>query len=88
MNLAMSEGFGGVDFANLKLPATMYVDYIRIYQHPDKIDVGCDPADRPTKKYIDEHPLIYQNASMKSFAESGYPLPTFTIGQPCPPDDI
>ncbi|RKP08191.1 beta-glucan synthesis-associated [Thamnocephalis sphaerospora] len=83
MNVAISDGFGMVDFRNARFPATMYVDYMRIYQHPDKIDIGCDPKDRPTKKYIDDHPFLYQNATLRKFAEAGYPLPQYSLNGQC-----
>lgn len=33
----------------------MSVDYIRVYQDPDNINVGCDPEDFPTSKYINRY---------------------------------
>ncbi|KAL0579721.1 hypothetical protein V5O48_002285 [Marasmius crinis-equi] len=53
-NLGMSTNFGDVDLENLVFPAHMYVDYIRVYQHPDHINIGCDPKEFPTKAYIEE----------------------------------
>ena len=50
----MSTNFGFVDLDHLQFPATMKVDWIRVYQDPDAINVGCDPEDFPTKAYIDE----------------------------------
>ena len=52
MNLGISENFGTVDYDNLKFPSTMRVDWIRVYQDPDSINVGCDPPDFPTAEYI------------------------------------
>jgi len=54
----MSHNFGAVDIPNLVFPAHMYVDYIRVYQHPDHINIGCDPKEFPTKAYIDEYVLF------------------------------
>jgi hypothetical protein len=31
----------------------MRIDWVRVYQHPDKINIGCDPPERPTSAYID-----------------------------------
>jgi len=42
-NLGMSKSFGDIDFKNLQFPATLSVDYIRVYQDPDNINIGCDP---------------------------------------------
>ena len=51
-NLGISEGFGTVDTADLQFPTTMLVDYIRVYQRSDSINIGCDPIDFPTAQYI------------------------------------
>ena len=53
MNLGMSENFGPVDFDLLTFPASMYVDWIRVYQRAGEINIGCDPEDFPTAKYIE-----------------------------------
>ena len=60
MNLGISENFGFVDYDNLVFPATMRVDWIRVYQDPNNINVGCDPDAFPTKAYIETfvHSLI------------------------------
>jgi beta-glucanase (GH16 family) len=52
-NVGLSPGFGTLDFENLVFPATMSIDYIRVYQPADAINVGCDPQDFPTKAYIE-----------------------------------
>ena len=54
MNLGMSTNFGTVDLEHLTFPTTMKVDYIRVYQDPDALNVRCDPADFPTAAYINE----------------------------------
>ncbi|KAL0069164.1 hypothetical protein AAF712_003852 [Marasmius tenuissimus] len=58
-NVGMSHNFGGVDLENLVFPAHMYVDYIRVYQHPDQINIGCDPKEFPTQAYIEEQVLFF-----------------------------
>ena len=50
----MSSNFGFVDLDHLSFPTTMKVDWIRVYQDPDNINIGCDPPDFPTKAYIEE----------------------------------
>ena len=57
MNLGISKTFGGID-PDLQFPATMRVDWIRVYQDPDAPNFTCDPPDFPTKAYIDEYVLI------------------------------
>jgi beta-glucanase (GH16 family) len=52
-NLGFSENFGNIDFDNLQLPATMSIDYIRIYQPKDAVNIGCDPVNYPTANYIE-----------------------------------
>ena len=54
MNLGISKKFGAVDFEHLRFPSSMRVDYIRVYQDPDNLNVGCDPPDFPTEAYIKE----------------------------------
>ncbi len=58
MNLGMSRNFGYVDVDHLIFPATMKVDYIRVYQDPNAKNVGCDPDDFPTEAYINECVLL------------------------------
>lgn len=53
MNLAISNNFGQVDLENLKFPAFMSVDYVRVYQKKDAVKTGCDPIDFPTAAYIE-----------------------------------
>ncbi len=48
----MSTNFGTVDLEHLTFPAVMLVDYIRVYQDPKNINVGCEPPDFPTQDYI------------------------------------
>ena len=54
-NLGMSRNFGFVDVDHLTFPATMKVDYIRVYQNLDMKNIGCDPEDFPTAAYINEY---------------------------------
>lgn len=54
-NLGMSQDFGVVDIANLQFPSYMLVDYVRVYQRPDKItndSLGCSPPKYPTAQWI------------------------------------
>lgn len=45
------------------LPASMYVDHIRIYQNKNdsRQTVGCNPRNYPTKKWIRAHEYRYKN---------------------------
>ena len=50
----MSPNFGFIDFEHILFPSKMRVDWIRVYQDPNMINIGCDPPDFPTKAYIDK----------------------------------
>lgn len=58
-NLGMSPNFGRIDFEHLQFPATMRIDYIRVYQRPDQINIGCDPPDFPTAAYINQLVMLF-----------------------------
>lgn len=64
MNLAISSGFGFVDWANLEFPGQMLIDYVRVYQPKGQINVGCDPDDFPTQDYINRHMEAYTNPNL------------------------
>ncbi|KAK7044475.1 GH16 domain-containing protein [Favolaschia claudopus] len=68
-NLGISKSFGDIDYAHLNLPATMLIDYVRVYQHPDKINIGCDPPERPTAKYIETYLRAYQDANLTTWVD-------------------
>ncbi|KAG1767378.1 glycoside hydrolase family 16 protein [Suillus placidus] len=43
-NLGFSLNFGGIDFENLQFPATMSIDYIRVYQPSNAHNIGYKDA--------------------------------------------
>lgn len=43
-------------------PGEMKVDYVRVYQRKDEINIGCDPKDYPTAKYINDHLEAFMGA--------------------------
>lgn len=53
-NLGISPNFETPDFAALTFPATMRIDWIRVYQPKNAINIGCDPQDFPTAAYINQ----------------------------------
>ena len=55
MNLGMSRDFGEVDVENLPFPADMDIEWVRVYQRPNKVNVGCNPPDYPTEQWIACH---------------------------------
>ncbi|KAK7064355.1 glycoside hydrolase family 16 protein [Favolaschia claudopus] len=68
-NLGMSENFGEVDFEHLTFPAVMRVDYIRVYQPKDAINIGCDPSNFPTQAYVNEYIEAYTNANLTTWRD-------------------
>ena len=54
-NLGMSTNFGDVDLQHLSFPAIMRIDWIRVYQPKNAINIGCSPADFPTAAYISQY---------------------------------
>jgi hypothetical protein len=63
-NLGMSPNFGEIDFNNLEFPTHMLIDWIRVYQHPDRINIGCDPPNFPTSNYIERYIEAYTNPNL------------------------
>lgn len=73
MNLGMSNGFQTIKFNSLTFPATMKVDYVRVYQPDGQEDrLSCDPPDHPTAQYIKDHPDLYANPNLTVFPASKY----------------
>ncbi|KAF4618464.1 hypothetical protein D9613_009885 [Agrocybe pediades] len=82
-NLGISEGFGVIDLENLKFPGTMSVDYIRVYQRKDAINVGCDPKNFPTMKYIEEYKELYSNPNLTVWEDTKQPWPKNRLNGGC-----
>lgn len=66
LNFGMSNGFSAVNLTGLAplFPATMRVDYFRIYQDEGAEMVTCDPPGYPTTKYIRDHPIPFSNPNL------------------------
>ncbi|TFK18205.1 beta-glucan synthesis-associated protein SKN1 [Coprinopsis marcescibilis] len=75
LNLGISPNFGAIDFEQLTFPSTMSVDYVRVYQHPDRINVGCDPVDFPTSAYIETYKEAYTNPNLTTWEQFEQPWP-------------
>ncbi|KAF8316913.1 hypothetical protein DL93DRAFT_724272 [Clavulina sp. PMI_390] len=70
MNLGYSHGFGAIS-PNLPFPATMSIDYIRIYQNPSNsqnTQLSCNPPGYPTEQYINDYIQIYTDPNITSFS--------------------
>lgn len=64
INLAISSGFGTIEWDNLQFPGKMLVDYVRVYQPKGQTNIGCDPDDFPTQAYINRHIQAYTNPNL------------------------
>lgn len=69
VNLGISENFGAVDFAHLTFPTTMRIDWIRVYQPADAMNVGCDPVGFPTASYINQYMEAYTNPNLTTWVD-------------------
>ncbi|KAH7912998.1 glycoside hydrolase family 16 protein [Hygrophoropsis aurantiaca] len=75
-NLGMSNNFQVPDFTKLQFPATMRIDWVRVYQPSDAINIGCDPKDFPTAAYINEYLEAYNNPNLTTWQiDYGQPFP-------------
>ncbi|KAF8161089.1 glycoside hydrolase family 16 protein [Crassisporium funariophilum] len=68
-NLGMSTNFGHVDLEHLTFPAHMRIDYIRVYQPSNAVNVGCDPPGFPTKDYINKYLEAYTNPNLTTWVD-------------------
>ncbi|KZV76984.1 glycoside hydrolase family 16 protein [Peniophora sp. CONT] len=83
-NLGLSPNFGTPDFTHLKFPAKMRIDYVRVYQHPDQINIGCSPKDFPTEDYINEFIGAYTNENLTTWRDDfGQPFPKNSFAGEC-----
>lgn len=84
MNLAISPNFAIIDFTDLVFPAVMTVDWIRVYQPKNSINIGCDPKDFPTAAYIDEYIEAYTNPNLTTWTgDYGQPFPKSSFLDQC-----
>ncbi|TFK62962.1 glucosidase [Pluteus cervinus] len=74
-NLGFSLNFGNIDFEDLTLPATMSIDWIRVYQPKNSVNIGCDPIDFPTAAYIETYSDAYSNYNLTTWAQYNQTFP-------------
>ena len=67
-NLDMSYNFGNIDLAHLPFPVHLRIDYIRVYQPQNARNVGCDPPNFPTAKYIERYMDAYTDANYTTWS--------------------
>ncbi|KAI6249749.1 hypothetical protein HI914_01334 [Erysiphe necator] len=84
INFGMSNSFATVFLHNLAqlMPATMRVDYIRIYQNEND-ELTCDPVGFPTTRYINSHPEPYKNPNLTLWSQTGYSWPKNRLLDKC-----
>ncbi|GAA5903037.1 hypothetical protein JCM6882_009675 [Rhodosporidiobolus microsporus] len=75
LNLGISDSFQQPNWNRIRFPGYFLIDYVRVYQKEGSTNIGCDPKDRPTSKYINDHPAIYNNNNITVFSQSGYERP-------------
>ncbi|KIM46404.1 glycoside hydrolase family 16 protein [Hebeloma cylindrosporum] len=84
INLGMSKNFGSIDFAHLTFPNHLRIDYIRVYQDMNHINIGCDPEDFPTSAYINQNIEAYTNPNLTTWREDyGRPFPKNSFIESC-----
>jgi hypothetical protein len=52
-----------IDLTTMVFPTEMLVDYVRVYQQENLVNIGCSPKDYPTADYIANHAEAYHSLS-------------------------
>ncbi|TIB73153.1 hypothetical protein E3Q23_03085 [Wallemia mellicola] len=73
LNNGISNNFGGINWDALDgtWPNVMSIDWIRVYQRRDRINLGCDPPNMPTAAYIDYYKDAYTNPNITTWEQMG-----------------
>ncbi|KAH6918064.1 beta-glucan synthesis-associated protein SKN1 [Coprinopsis sp. MPI-PUGE-AT-0042] len=82
-NLGFSENFGTIEYEKISFPATMSVDWIRVYQPADERKIGCDPVEYPTRAYIEAYKELYANPNLTTWEGAGQPWPKNSFAGDC-----
>ncbi|EKM59285.1 glycoside hydrolase family 16 protein [Phanerochaete carnosa HHB-10118-sp] len=83
-NLGMSYNFGPIDLTHIPFPVHLRIDYIRVYQPSNAVNIGCDPSDFPTADYINEHMEAYTNPNLTTWTgDYGQPWPKNSFLKQC-----
>ncbi|KAF1992532.1 glycoside hydrolase family 16 protein [Aulographum hederae CBS 113979] len=83
LNLGFSHNWVQIDFANLRFPAVMRVDYVRWYQKEGQEMVTCDPPGYETTQYIEDHLVAYTNPNLTSWDQTGFHWPKNSLTTDC-----
>ncbi|CAD6582269.1 MAG: hypothetical protein CYPHOPRED_001879, partial [Cyphobasidiales sp. Tagirdzhanova-0007] len=73
INLGMSSKFQALQFNALKFPATMYIDYVRVWQPQGQTDISCDPPEYPTQDYINTYMEYYTDPNITTWPTNIWP---------------
>lgn len=70
-NLGISYNFGAISnqIFDDDWPYIMKVDWVRVYQPTDSINIGCDPPGMPTAAYINKHTEAYSNPNLTTWED-------------------
>jgi len=85
-NFGMSNSFAAINIEDIEahdLPATMRIDYIRIYQPEDNQMITCDPEGYETTEYIRTHPEPYANPNLTDWKSTKYDWPKNSFMDGC-----
>jgi hypothetical protein len=83
-NLGMSTNFGDVDLDHLTFPTVLTMDWVRVYQPSNAINIGCDPADFPTAAYIEKFRDAYYNTNLTTWRDDyKQPFPKNNLVDQC-----
>lgn len=67
LNLGISSNWQDIDTSTMIFPAEMLVDYVRVYQRSQGMNVGCNPPGYPTNDYINNHIEAYTNPNITTW---------------------
>ncbi|TFK37538.1 beta-glucan synthesis-associated protein KRE6 [Crucibulum laeve] len=82
-NLGFSHNFGFIDFERIAFPAVMSIDWIRVYQRKDSVNMNCDPKEYPTAEYIETYKKIYTNPNITTWEQAEQPWPKNRLKDKC-----
>lgn len=83
MNLGISNSWAYIDWPMMIFPSHMRIDYVRVYQPEDAINVTCDPDDYPTYDYINDHLEAYENSNLTSWDQTSWSVPKNKLTSSC-----
>ena len=58
-----------IDLSTMTFPGEFKIDYVRVYQRKNEVNIGCDPKDCPTAKYINDHLEAYMSTSCREIVK-------------------